>query len=284
MTRFSRDRRKVPTQLRHKLSRNLDGLRDVSSLSRSVDWQRFLAISGVSAATVNLWAWQWELIAATGVGALVMAAIYSSYDLPWAEYLERFYRVWRSDYQRLIASVGSGAITVFVSFGAIALWESTENHWLVAALGAQTLMIAVILLLTTRDSWGESRQDKQFEAALNDLSHSSSVKRLATIRFLRQLLQTKSISTEQQQLLGTFLHLAWRDETEPMLREALLSTLSLAQKFEQGIHSPTPLAEPANRSHPLHLDDFSPIERQSRRSPRQVEQMHMSQTLQEEQG
>lgn len=282
VTRFPHTQPERPNKFRRDISRDLVGLQDVVALSRSVNWQRFILISGVSAASVNLWAWQWELVAATGIGAAVMGAIYASYDLPWTKYLDVFYRIWRSDYQRLLMSVASGAIAVSVSFGAIALWETTENHWLVVALGCQTLMIAAILLLTTKNSWMKGTNNKQFESALHDLSHSSSVKRLATIRFLRQLLQEQSLTTEQQQLLCTFLHLAWREETETVLREALLSTLSLAQKFERGMHEPTPLEKPTSRSKPLRLKNFSPVERKSWRSPRPLESMEMSQSFREE--
>ena len=282
MPRFSRDRQRRSLTSTLTLQRDLVDVQAIIALSRSVNWQQFLALSGVSAVSVNLWAWQWELVAATGIGVAVMAAIYNAYDLPWTKYAEVFERLWRSDYQRLLVAVTAGSLGVFSSFGAIALWESIDNHWLVVVLGCQTLMIAATLLLATKQSWGKDKQDKQFEAALADLCHDSRVKRLATIRFLRQLLVDRSLSAEQQQVLYTFLHLAWREETDEVLRDALLSTLSLAKKFEQGINPPTPLASPRVSSEPLHLRKFSPIERPRRRSPQSQRQVKLTQTLQDE--
>ncbi|OKH17282.1 hypothetical protein NIES208_10035 [[Limnothrix rosea] IAM M-220] len=255
---------------------------NIVALSRSVNWQQFLALSSVSAVSVNLWAWQWELVAATGIGAAMMAAIYTAYDLPWPKYIDIFERLWRSDYQRLLVSVAAGSLGVFTSFGAIALWESVDNHWLVLVLGGQTLMIAALLLLTMKQSWGKDKQDKQFETALGDLCHDSRVKRLATIRFFRQRLLDQGLTAEQQQVLYTFLHLAWREETDAVLREALLSTLSLAQKFEQGINPPTPLASPRVNNEPLRLQKFSSIERPLWRSPQSQRPVKMTRTFQDE--
>lgn len=229
--------------------------RKFGAFSRSVDWVA-LGKGGVFAAgVVGLWLWHWELLVATGLGIGAMGGIYLAYELPWEQYLEELYQLWRGTSQRLLVSVLGGASTVFVSYLAIALWQSTANHWLVTACLIQAVMIAAILWMTLRQNWGTASQSQQFETALKTLGDRSNIKRLYAIRQLRQLFQQNRLTTEQKQTLYTFLRLAWQQETDTSLREALLSALSLykPQKQTQPPVKPSPLQLQQSRP-PLRLE------------------------------
>ncbi|MGB2926878.1 MAG: hypothetical protein WBB82_16380 [Limnothrix sp.] len=207
----------------------------IGAASRSVDWLRLTKLTGMSGAIAALCVWQWQLVVATAIGAGVMGTIYTAYDLPWEKYLEEFYRFWQGEYRRLGVAVLGGASAVVASYGAIALWQSVENHWLVTVVGIQIVMVGAILLISLRQTWGQSSELAQFETALDNLGHQSSVKRLAAIRYLRRLLQTQKLDPSQKSTLYTFLRLAWQQEPESALRGALLSTLS----FYKGSESAT---------------------------------------------
>lgn len=248
----------LPTATRHRLSASGKKL---GAISRSVNWYRLTKGVGISGAIAGLCVWQWEIVAATAMGIGVMGAIYTAYDLPWAKYLEEFHQFWQGEYHRLAMSVVGGASAVFLSYGAIALWQSTDNHWLVTAAGLQSIMVGAILIISLRQTWGNTSQLEQFETALENLGHNSSVKRLAAIRYLRQQLQSQTLNPEQKQTLYTFLRLAWQQETESPLRGALLSTLSLYKKT----------AEPENRQ-PLNFKKSRPPIRLEQKIRRRVEE------------
>lgn len=249
MPQYSRDRQNPLFALgRH---HRLISPKTLGAISRSVDWQLFLKWGGVGTGMIGLLLWQWQLMTAIALGVGVMGGIYFADAAPWEQYWEEFHRLWQGESRRLLVSVLGGAITVFVSYGAIALWQSTENHWLVTALLIQGLMIGAILLISLRQMFGQSSQGQQFETALEALSHPSRVKRLYAIRQLRQLLQHKSLTPEQKQTLYTFLRLTWQQETDATLRGALLSILSLYKK--QPPRSPQPLQLGHSRP-PLQLE------------------------------
>ncbi len=217
--------------------------RQWGAISRSVDWSRLAKVVGIVAAVTGLWLWRWELVTATTLGIGVMGGIYLAYDLPWSQYLEEFYRLWQGQYQRLGVSVLSGALAMVGSYGAIALWQSMDNHVLAAAVGIQTVILGAILLISIRQAWGGTAQNQQFETALDNLGHDSLVKRLAAIRYLRQSLKNHSLKPKQKKVLSTFLRLAWQQETDLVLREALLSTLSLYEKAQHQASSSVPLVD-----------------------------------------
>lgn len=200
------------------------------AVSRSVDWYLLLKVGGIAGGVVGLLCWQWQLLVATGLGISVMGAIYFAYDAPWEKYLETVYQLWQGEYRRLLLAVLGGGTTVFVSYLAIALWQSTGNHWLATASIMQGLMIGAILLIAGQQTFGTASQMRQFEASLEALSHDSSVKRLYALRQLRQLLQKNLLTPAQKKTLYTFLRLTWQQEEEAVLRGALLSTLSLYKK------------------------------------------------------
>ncbi len=182
-----------------------------------------------------------------------MGAIYLADDLSWETYLEAAYRLWQGRYRRLLLAGVGGSVAVLVSYGAIALWQSSGNPWLTSALLLQGSLISIIFLLNVRRSLNSASPLQQFEKSLADLGDRSMVRRLYAIRQLRQLLQERRLTPEQQQTLKTFLHLSWQQETESPLREALLGTLRLYQHPKSTVSAPLRLEKtgvPLNLSQP----------------------------------
>ncbi|MBV5261089.1 hypothetical protein FLX56_21985 [Synechococcus moorigangaii CMS01] len=200
---------------------------------RSTDWLWLGKMTGLGAGILGLWLWQWQLLVAIALGAGATAALYRGDQVPWDKYFEEAYRLWHSRYRRLSLAGMGGALTVLVSYGAIALWQSTANPWLTVTLLGQGGLTSLILALMLRRTWQFSSPLRQFETALAQLGDASSVRRLYAIRRLQQLLRGDHLTPEQQQTLKTFLQLSWQQETAPPLREAILNSLRLCQTVPQ---------------------------------------------------
>ncbi len=209
------------------------------ALSRSVDWLGVAKIGGLSVGITSLWLWQWQLLVAIALGSGAMAAIYLFETWPWQKYLEEGYRLWHSRHRRLLLAGMGGSLTVLLSYGAIAFWQSMSNHWLTSVMLIQGLMMSAMFALLFSRHWQYQSPQNQFEQALENLGDRSSVRRLYAIRQLRQLLQQQRLTGEQRQTLHTFLQLSWQQEREKPLREALLGTLRLYTRPQ--VPSPQPL-------------------------------------------
>jgi hypothetical protein len=105
---------------------------------------------------VMLLLWNWQLIAATAAGILMMMAVYIIQDWNWNLLLWRIQKFLQSPYRHLPLSVASGTITVLLTYTFLALWSDQNNHWLALAnifqLGA-TMGILTILIRQTFKQW-----------------------------------------------------------------------------------------------------------------------------------
>jgi hypothetical protein len=216
------------------------------AFSRSLNWSQLGKMTGLGIGIFGLWIWQWQLLVAIALGTGTMAAIYLSDRLPWEKYLEEGYRLWQSRYRRLFLAGFGGALSVLISYGVIALWQSIGNPWLTSALVLQGGLTSLIFALILRRIWQFSSPLHQFERALADLGDPSTVRRLYAIRQLQSLLQRDYLTPEQKQSLKIFLQLSWQQETVQPLREALLNNLRLCQLPQ------------AARVQPLQLDKSRP--------------------------
>ena len=222
------------------------------SLSRSVNWLQVGKFTALGIGISSLWQWQWQLLVAIALGGGAMALIYRFDDLPWEKYVEEFSRLCHGPYRRLCLAGFGGALTVLISYGAIALWQSINNPWLTSLLLLQGGLTSLILALLLRRTWQFHSPSQQFEQALTDLGDPSSVRRLYAMRQLKQLLQGDRLSPEQKQALKTFLQLSWQQETIQPLREGILTNLRLCQ------------TSPRSTAQPLQLDKSRPPLRLSR--------------------
>jgi hypothetical protein len=181
--------------------------------------------------------WQWQLLLATVLGMGVMGLVYWGQGLPWEQYIEEWYRLWHSGQRQLVLAVLSGAGTAFVAYLAIAIWQSTVQHWLAAGAILEGLAIAGIFLMLL--SQMVRPKTENFEKSFAQLSIGHPIKRLLAVRTLAQGLRSGALDREQAETFKSCLQLMLKQETEMVVREAILQTLSYWQPVQDPLQTPS---------------------------------------------
>jgi hypothetical protein len=171
--------------------------------------------------------WNWQLIAATIAGILVMVAMYAIQDGNWSIFLWRIHRFLQSPYRHLTLSVASGTLTVMLTYTVLALWSTQENHWLASASILQlvgTLGAVVLLLRQSFQQWFQ-RQQNNFDQLISQLTAKDDLARLMAIKHINQYVKDNYLPAAQEEAIADYCQLLLSRETDSTMREALFSTL-----------------------------------------------------------
>ena len=189
-------------------------------------WRSLLPISFLILAL-----WNWRLAGAIAIGSFTMNAIFAFQTPAWQQRWQQWQH--RLQGQNLIVTiaVAGGSLAMLGSYIAFSLWQLAGDRWLGIALvtqGVVTVSIAVLLLWQV---WHRSQPDREqfsFQELLQGCVDPSPVKRLLAAHHLQLQLHNGTLSGQQQQLAVDCLQLAIADETEALVREALLAALQVA--------------------------------------------------------
>lgn len=176
---------------------------------------------------VMLLFWNWQLIAATIAGILVMVAMYATQDSNWNLLLWRIHRFSQSPYRHLTLSVASGTLTVMLTYTVLALWSTQENHWLACASILQlvgTLGAFAMLLRQSFQQWLQ-RQQNNFDQLISQLTAKDDLARLMAIKHINQYVKDNYLPAAQEEAIADYCQLLLSRETESTMREALFATL-----------------------------------------------------------
>ncbi len=171
--------------------------------------------------------WNWQLIAATIAGILVMVAMYALQDKNWNMLLWRIHRFLQSPYRHLTLSVASGALTVMLTYTVLGLWSTQESHWLAIAGILQlvgTLGALVLLLRQSFQQWLQ-RQQNNFDQLISQLTAQDDLARLMAIKQINQYVQDNYLPIVQEEAIADYCQLLLSRETDSTMREALFTTL-----------------------------------------------------------
>lgn len=194
--------------------------------------------------------WNWQLLLATGAGIVAMLAMYLMQQWDWRRILHqwrRFYKLeLRGTNQAMAIAVASGGMTSLLTYLAVSMWLSTENHWMATGMILQTMGIFATLCLLVWQFL--THKSSEAELSLNqlivNLTDADPLKRLISVRQLTSLIRKNHGQREQQDAIADYFNLMWGRETEPLVREALLEgleTLGETKQLGQGI---SPLSIP----------------------------------------
>ncbi len=195
--------------------------------------------------------WNWQLLLATGAGITAMLGMYLMQQWDWRRILQqwrRFYKLeLRGTNQAMAIAVAIGGMTSLLTYLAVSMWLSTENHWMATGMILQTMGIFATLCLLVWQFL--THKSSEAELSLNqlivNLTDADPLKRLISVRQITSLIRNNHAQREQQDAIADYFHLMWSRETEPLIREALLEgleTLKETKKLGQGI---SPLSIPS---------------------------------------
>lgn len=176
---------------------------------------------------VILFLWNWQLIAATIAGILVMVVMYALQDQNWHMLLWRIHRFLQSPYRHLTLSVASGTLTVILTYTILGLWSTQESHWLAIAGILQlvgTLGALVLLLNQSFQQWLQ-RQQNNFDQLISQLTAQDDLARLMAIKQVNQYVKDNYLPIAQEQAIADYCQLLLSRETDATMREALFTTL-----------------------------------------------------------
>jgi hypothetical protein len=180
---------------------------------------------------ILLTVWNWQLITATSIGILAMITTYAMQNWNWNVLLWRIQKFFQSPYRHLPLSVGSGVVTIFLTYTVFALWSSQENHWLASASILQMGAILTILVLLARQSFTQwlQRQQDRFDQLIAQLMVNDDLARLVAIKQITQYVHSNRIPAAQEKAIADYCQILLSRETETTMREAIFETLESLQ-------------------------------------------------------
>jgi hypothetical protein len=184
--------------------------------------------------------WNWQLLLATGAGITAMLGMYLMQQWDWRRIFPQWRRFFRGTNQAVAIAVAIGGMTSLLTYLAVSIWLSTENHWMATGMILQTMGIFATLCLLVWQFL--THKSSEAELSLNqlivNLTDADPLKRLISVRQLTSLIRNNHGQREQQEAIADYFNLMWGRETEPLVREALLEgleTLGETKKLGQGI-------------------------------------------------
>ncbi|NJL01693.1 MAG: armadillo-type fold-containing protein [Spirulinaceae cyanobacterium RM2_2_10] len=195
---------------------------------------------GGAAGTMVLLAWNWKLVAATGLGAIAMRGAYSLQTQPWSRYWAQLYDYWQQPQRQLVIAVGAGSLATLGTYIALTAWVNAPNRWVAVGAIAQAGATLLTLGLLSWQVFGRQleREDERYERLLLALTAAKPLQRLIAIRQLRQL--SPMLKSAQRRELREYFRLLLTEEPKGRIRAALLDSLRALDSES----SPAPLQMP----------------------------------------
>ena len=192
---------------------------------------------------VALLIWNWQLVLALAIGAVVLVSIYLAQQGQWKVPQVDWRWLWTGANRPLTLAIASGGIATFSAYITTRIWLEAEQSWLALGVILQGFgTLAVLLLLTwqtlnRRFQTAGHRDEQRFDILLGRLSDVDPLKRLIAVRQITQQLQTEALLETPSTLtsmppayIAECFRLMLNRETEPSVCSALLEGLqSLGQ-------------------------------------------------------
>ena len=190
----------------------------------------------------------WKLLLATSAGVGIMLLVYLMQGWHWQIYWSKLRKFFSGSNQQLTIAVGSGGIAAFSTYMATSIWVDSESRWLATGgiLQGLATFITLSLLIWHIISSQSNRDEAKFDQLLTDLTHINPLKRLIALRKLTYLVNNTSLSKNHRYQLVEYLHLMLAQESESIIREALLESLQMWDETKQLRRNLQPLQIPIN--------------------------------------
>ena len=125
-------------------------------------------------------------------------------------------------------AVLGGLVATLGTYTGLSVWSQSSDRWLALGAIGQGLVSSGIMFLLAWQAWQQPIQkaEETFDAILQAMAAEESLPRLLAIRQLQQYLEERA-TADQYRFARTCMRLALERESEPLVREALLSALQV---------------------------------------------------------
>lgn len=188
--------------------------------------------------------WHWKLLFALGVGILVLLLTHSlqagHWQIPWAELRQKL----RGPKQRFALAAVSGGVATLSTYISLAIWSEAESFWSATGAIGQGLGILAVLVLLVGHLLDHDRDSAptRFDQLVHDLTHADALKRLIAVRQLTQAVTTPTADRTQRRAVVDYLRLLLSQESEPVVRNAVLDSLQALDKAHRMTQAQLPAA------------------------------------------
>ncbi|MEB3338346.1 MAG: hypothetical protein VKJ46_12845, partial [Leptolyngbyaceae bacterium] len=184
-----------------------------------------LGVAGAGA----LLLWNWRLVLAIASGILVMTLAQALQVWNWQPGWSRLRRLFSSTNRPLVMVVGSGAITTFSSYMALAIWADSGSFWIALGMTLQGMGTLAVLGIGLGQLMGRPahRKDLAFGDRLSHLTDANPLKRLIAVRQMTRLVSSAALEPQQCLEIADCFRLMLSQESEPVVRDAVLDGLQV---------------------------------------------------------
>lgn len=180
-----------------------------------------------SGAVSVMWAWDWQLVLATGAGMGCLALICGTPPGQWQR--------WRSRIAvlsgKLPLAVGLAGTASLGTYLMAAIWAESENRWLaIASIGQGLVSAAALALVVWQVTIARQQRGRDcYEQWLRELTAGEPIRRLMAVRQLSERAACQELNPNQFQQLIEYFTLILIQETEESVRQAIFESLQIWQ-------------------------------------------------------
>lgn len=208
--------------------------------------QRFQGPGGwlaIAALTVAMLIWNWQLLLATAIGAIVMSVVYVMHEWDWNALVADVRNSLNTPHRQFTLAAISGGVATISTYMSASIWLDADSHWIAAGAILQGLgtLTALILLVWQILGWQANQQESKFQQLLEDLTSTDSLKRLIAVRQLPRLINRTRSEAYNRAAVADYLQLLLTKEQESVIREAAFDSLQVLAPVEQQLMDKLPV-------------------------------------------
>lgn len=240
-------------------------LTEVKALGRGRSYQRLLyrwgPWSGGAFLLTMLWATEWRLILATGLGIGSMRLVYWLLTHRQEIQAKHWRELFSGPQSSLILAGGSGGLTAVGSYMATMVWSEVENPWLATGIILQGLgsLATVGLLLWQRQKLSSPKlltvPISDFDHCLHYLAHGDRLQKLIALRHLQQWQARQALTPHEQRELVLYLQAFLEVKQESSLQKSALYLLQQCHGFS-GHREPLSIPQQQRQRQKIAQEDF----------------------------
>ncbi len=203
--------------------------------------------SGGAFLVTMLWATEWRLMLATGLGVGGMRLVYWLLTHHQELQAKQWQQFFSGPQGRLTIASGGGGLTAIGTYMATMVWSEVENPWFATGIILQGLgsLATVGLLLWQRRKVTAPKlltaPVSDFDRCLHYLAHGDRLQKLIALRQLQQWQNQENQDSPNPRELALYLQAFLDIEEDPALQRA---ALHLLQQCQQSAIRPEPLSIP----------------------------------------
>ncbi|WP_144405697.1 hypothetical protein [Aliterella atlantica] len=190
---------------------------------------------GIAALTIAMLIWNWKLLLATAIGAIVMSVVYVMHEWDWNALVADMRNSLNTPHRQFTLAAISGGVATVSTYMSASIWLDADSHWIAAGAILQGLgtLTVLILLVWQILGWQANHQESQLEQLLKDLSSTDSLKRLIAVRRLPRAIKRTRQEVYSPSAVAEYLQLLLIREQESVIREAAFDSLQVLAPAEQ---------------------------------------------------